>query len=764
MLTSSFRPLAAALLLFLSLDVHAKVEGGLDGLGKELTTIEGTYEVLTKNYTSRTGLFGEEDATEFYEDALAYFLLKEYERSAMDFFLLVRSNALSDPAMRAEAEWYLVESTFQMGAYSISESACNTIFEYGDGHPYFDDAVRRLLEILGLTGQQTKFRINLERFVFSGRVETNDQINYSIGKSLFWQGKNAQSKAALNEIQSDSDLYSRSQYFLGGILTDEGDLETALVHFSNSENVPVQGPIDRQIQQLAQLAQARVYYEDSQFLAAIEAYQKIPNNSSYYPDSLYELVWTFIKQESWEDAARVIDIFLIGYPDHDNAIKLRVVQGDLYLEARDYEKALVSYENVVNGLRPVRQSLGDLTQDDEAALSLYHSLLTDSDVELELPDYAMDVLTEEPMLNKSLEVNRELNVQKDQLTQVVDIASELESILSVRESLASFDAGRTEVRHLRERSLIVLINAMEMEISELESNTSGEGREKLKKAQDSFNAQQNHVNDLLAKSASAEDIAQSYRETVLMVQSVALEIDATVQSYLEELDLIEQYIKQNKEELPDDSLFWAETEIPPYKEKLKAIKEVSETIASDGNINTLLASIDVTKMVSDQALIDAIQKMRTIRKTQIAPVWSGARKSDTDKQTFDKVWKRTVKLNKNLSTLSDSITAAEGKERKLVEKRLEEQIADLALLQQDTQEITSSVDSIGKLAAINGFRLAHDSVTEKVLRADYGIVNVYWTRKMDLETKIKLLQSEQKEKKSLLDERFNYINSKIADK
>ena len=197
--------------------------------------------------------------------------------------------------------------------------------------------------------------------------------------------------------------------------------------------------------------------------------------------------------------------------------------------------------------------------------------------------------------------------------------------------------------------------------------------------------------------------------------------------------------------------------------KCRAIEEVAESIASDGNINTLLASIDVTKMVSDQALIDAIQKMRTIRKTKIAPVWNAARKTESDKQDFDAVWKRTVKLNKNLSTLSASITTAEGKERKLVEKRLEEQIEDLALLHKDTQDITDSVDSIGKLAAINGFRLAHESVTEKVLRADYGIVNVYWTRKMDLEAKIKVLQSEQKEKKSLLDERFDYINSKIAE-
>ena len=125
---------------------------------------------------------------------------------------------------------------------------------------------------------------------------------------------------------------------MGGILAEEGDYPLALEYFQRFLKPQLFTEDDREINELSLLAIGRVHYETNEFEKAIDAYKKLPAESTYYPDLLYEMSWTYIKQEAWEDAARLIDVFLLAYPEHDYSVRLRVIQGDIYMLSRIMKK------------------------------------------------------------------------------------------------------------------------------------------------------------------------------------------------------------------------------------------------------------------------------------------------------------------------------------------------------------------------------------------------------------------------------------------
>ena len=105
-----------------------------------------------------------------------------------------------------------------------------------------------------------------------------------------------------------------------------------------------------ELNDLANLALARTHYELKEFTEAIGYYQNVGAESEYFVDRLYEMAWTFIGMERWDDAVGVIEVFLVAYPEDEHAIRFQNTLGDLYMKLQEYEKALMTYEEVSDQL------------------------------------------------------------------------------------------------------------------------------------------------------------------------------------------------------------------------------------------------------------------------------------------------------------------------------------------------------------------------------------------------------------------------------
>ena len=97
-----------------------------------------------------------------------------------------------------------------------------------------------------------------------------------------------------SEIAPGSNFYGRSRYFLGTVLAQEQDLESAIGEFLRV--IEQGGAQEAAVVELAHLALGRLYYETGDYTSATEYYQRITSRSDYFSDQLYELVWTYINR------------------------------------------------------------------------------------------------------------------------------------------------------------------------------------------------------------------------------------------------------------------------------------------------------------------------------------------------------------------------------------------------------------------------------------------------------------------------------------
>ena len=452
----------------------------MDELLAQMEEFSTVVDGISDNYEQRRGLIGKTQAEEKFDKALIRYMLGDYKKAAPDFFILLETGSLDGYSLKAEAEWYLVDSAFRIGQYTIVEEACYQIIEQGPNHLFFTDAVRILLESYGIRNRQDKFQEAMERFVLSGQVESSDSLNYSIGKALFWQGSNARSKAALMEIEADSTLFFTSQYFLGGVLVSEGNFEEGILSFERAINPDATKPVEKELNDLANLAIARTYYETKDFTKAVSYYEKINIESKYFLDRLYEMAWSFIGMEQWDDAIGVIEVFLVAYPEDKHAIRFQNTLGDLYMKTQQYEKALVTYEEVSQQLIPVQERLDSVMEQEAIVKDLVDAKINGQEVDYGLPEYAEDMLMKEKGLteaSKLLSLSRE---QSSDVQKAQDYADEIQAVLGNEESgLYMYRKDRHALKNIEVSLLDTVLNGIEEELAILSGSASSSDRTRL---------------------------------------------------------------------------------------------------------------------------------------------------------------------------------------------------------------------------------------------------------------------------------------------
>ena len=408
-------------------------------------------ERLARDYEQRRGLIGAEEATQRYEDAVYAFLVGDYERAAMSFFVLVESEALTTKALQQDSQWYLAECLFELGNWNTALDAYQLIVDGGGEHPFFEDAVRRQLEIYGILRDSENFYTLYQTWILTGRVAPTDQVKYTVGKSFWRQGENARAKAMFTEIPVGGEFYPKARYFLGAVLASEGEFEAAAAEFSKVVELE---SVDPQVKELAWLALGRVNYEVGQYDAALSAYQNIAAGSDYFADQLYEMVWAYIKEGDWEGALQQTEIFLIAFPEHPYAVQLKLDMGHLHMKNTSYEKALAAYETVVEDYTPLQRQLARI-EDAREDIGTYFERMVAGEAldagESSLPEYARALLTDNDEVARAVEASRALRSQQSDLEDSRSAALEVDAVLSSsNDAIGTFARGRAGVTRIRD--------------------------------------------------------------------------------------------------------------------------------------------------------------------------------------------------------------------------------------------------------------------------------------------------------------------------
>ena len=739
------------------LELLSELEVSLDGLDSNL-------EDLSEDFLQRRGLIGGAEAKLRYEDAVFAFLLEEYERAAHTFFTLVEADALQNADLKADAEWYLAESLFELGNYNLANQSYETIVVQGQSHPFFSDAVRRQLELYTIIRDPESFFSVYNRFIMTNRVQATDSVRYTLGKSFYRQGEMARAKSLFGEIGAASSYYGRSRYLLGVVLVAEKNLEAAIDAFGVVSELSVDNDQDQEIVQLANLALGRLYYETGDLASSSQFYQRLGRDSPYFADSLYEIVWTFIKQEDYTEALRAVEIFLLAFPEHKSTAQLKVIQGHLHMKLEQFETALNTYERVITEYTPIQNQLLEIAQDPIQPEKWFQRLLElDSEDSYEtdvVPTYTVEMLIRNPRFHRIRDAVQELDRQEEDVAKAEELLGEVQAALVNLDHLGNYKRARAKLGFLETELLRAQNDLLAAEEGWLLDLADASTLGKIGRLQKQRETLVDGAIDLSASTETADEQRVAYEDQVRAVQSYALRIEQELKTAQAEAAALQRMVDSGETPLSEGQLLDARRKL----EKLRAdmekqaveLKKAQSDATRSGVVSTLeKRQKPVVEGVAMADLSDAYRALRSQYGRLLVSYAGMDREGFIERVKSD--WIRVDAIQRGTNQIYTTLRAQESKELAVVRTKLAEQETQVREVRRDVDTEAAAGDTLAVDITRLGFRELEETFGEKVLEADIGIVDVFWTRNVDVGSELIDLALEQQSLLNELDARFSNI-------
>lgn len=738
----------------------------LQAAAERVTKIEADVARLSADFTRQRGLIGPEEARRRYSDALYRFMVGQYETSANAFFALVESQALTDPALQQDCQWYLGESLFELRNYVIAAQSFQVIVDQGASHPFFADAVRRQIEIYGILEDRERFDEIYRRYIASGMVAASDQVKYTVAKGFWRQGQTVQAKSLLSEL-SQGPWYARARYIHGTILAQEGDYPAAISQFQQILTVPALTAEDREVLELARLALGRVYYEVGDYLQATSYYELIPPTSRYFADKLYELVWTFIKQEKWSAARDQIDIFLVAFPDHRYAVQLKLIGGHLSMKQDRYDEAQRTYESVVEQFSPIQSRIREIEASREEAGEYFTRLSEARALEMGfdvLPEYAVEMLLQDEGVSRSIELRHRLDEESADLAYAQAVVEELESvIMGGSESIGTFSKGRRELEGIRDEGLRLQGRILEAEMAWL-AQKGGSVASQVETIQRDWENARSAANEMQAGATESQDALMVYDAQVREVQALAFRLTEMVQNLQVEATAGRRLLKENESRLSSADVRFVRASLEQIDADLLTASQALDRLSSGATRRRVLTYVQPDRETdqSPQARLRSSYQGIHSRLASLRDQVPGADNNPFFRQSDD-LWARVVSVDSQAKSALSNLSVAEKRELEQLKIRLAKETAELARSASELSEARLQADGLAAQATRRGFDALEDAFSNTVLQADKGIVDVYWLQQTLVSEEIVRVQKERAAREAELEARFDVVRQKLQE-
>ena len=704
------------------------------------------------------GLVDELSAVNRFQDSMFHHLIGEHEPAAEGFFALVTTGSLSDAGLHRDAEWYLAESLLGMRNYVTAEQRFRIIVEDMQ-HPFRVDAVRRLLELYTQKGDVESFRALYNDEIVSGRVPATPEVVYSLARSFYQQGDLAEAQRFFEQVEPGTDWHAKARYYIGVIAVAQERLDDAIAEFQRVALLSITTADSRRVQDLALLALGRIHYERGDYLQASTEYNRIGGDSEYEADKLYEVIWTSIKQERFRDAINNIEIFLLAFPEHRYSAQLMLNQGHLAVQASDWSGAMVSYEQVIVDYEPVRTrfaSLADPTVDSDETVS---AVLDASRPELEggLPSYALSMMRADPELSRAVAVFQDLEVQRSDIEASEGLVRELEAVMSESTGIQNlervrFDALRTRTKVLQAR--LALLEGHEAFLADRDAASAMAATDLGKRRKELELALTTGANEV----SSFEGRLSKYESRLGALQGESDRLTAEVEDGQAQIEDLRSKLEANAG-IDRRTRAQIEADLQQAEDELDASTEEAEAL--DAQVAALRAPSVVRALAKAGIDIDEL----AAKTEQLVSDAKAARPSGRDLlgDRFDALLLASGRLDERLAVVVRSSIATETSEIGRIRKRFAAEKEAVASQRVDYDASLGVAKSVSLQLTREGFGRLEDFFAESVLKADMGIVDVYWAQKLEVADEIERVKTEKDALLTELQQRFKLIRQKIGN-
>lgn len=697
-----------------------------------------------------------EEAAARFDQTLVKHLVGDHRAAAEGFFTLVSTGVLEDSGLHRDAEWYLGEALLALENYRSAAQRFRAVVD-DETHPFRDDGVRRLLEIYARAHDRAAFEALYEEQIAGRSVAPSPLVTYTLAKGYYQQGLLDRATEHFAQVPADSEFGARARYFVGVIAVVEGDLPRAARVFEAVADMPWEGAEGRHVHDLALLALGRIHYDHQNYDAAAGFYDRVEADSTFQAEKLYELVWSSIRAEHWDEALNHVEVFLLAFPDHRYTAQMTLLQGHLNVQQEQWDGALLAYGDVVGQYGPLRDRFAQLARPRSDARPEIREVMEDLGGVSDLPPFAVAMLRADPRLARAIEVFRDLHQERAQLEAAEALIAELRVFMEQQGSMGPYaplrlealerrgDVVRQRIELLRTQARWVAdamgamppdLEALESKRQALEERFAASSEADVDRARASLLDFERRVGALRAE---ANTLRARGRGDAAAADDLRARLDLTRGLEGAERRGLEADLARRLSVLEQTNVRLSEIE-----------HELTQLEVPD-----VLAQVDPGASDSLFADLGTLARQYAGIRSQVGPLSERSEQIDAANTLLDDAYAR-------LGSVVDAVADAEDDEIRRLRTQFDALVAQVADLRTEHDRTTADAQQVSDTLTRHGFATLEAYFAGSVERADVGIVDVHWAQKLGVADELAMLRSERGAVLDRLDTRFQLIRKRMG--
>jgi tetratricopeptide (TPR) repeat protein len=695
-------------------------------------------------------------------DAQVQLSVKNYDEAATIALDVIEKY----PNSRAydDALYLLGEALFQAHDYYSARHYLQEAVAKNTGSKPEQMALQRLVEVALHTGDYENVDSYLNRLQNVPLSAMEPTVPYVRAKYYFFRGRLDDAVMVFASIPATNPYYFQARYFLATIQVKKGDLAGATTAYDDLLKQQAPDDAGKDIQDLARLAIARLYYERSQFDKAIESYLSIGRQSNYWSEALREQAWTYIKAKDWQRAYRSINLLLLYDPDTADAPDLRLLEGNLQLRMSNFYLASDEFGKVRDEFEPIHRQLQQVIVKAQTDPTYFDGLVGKSldkfDIGAFVPATAAKWVKSEPDVARMIVLASDVGEMQRDLSDSEKLVERIEHVISGSGRVGIFpDLAAARSKSIEMTNQVVgtrekFVGKIRAIIDPVLSADERKQLDRLAIERDGLERQsstrpttdegvQAQVSTMKGQYA---ELDQQVSELNVEIQSLEAQLVAVEQYY--RVSRSEQKIRPEDIEAPVRDMRTTIDDLRAMHDKLReAIADAAHDAATSG-------AADQAERASAQKLSEVLRKEMEIERAAAARLGGGDR-AQVDR--INDLLARCDAIDAQIADFDKRVEGQVGVRIATVSRYLSGAKEQLAVASQKLGAVLDQSKALGGGLAQAMFTRVAEKFYDLVVRSDVGIIDVSWGLKDQKTQAVTKLTSLKNLELKALDEDFRKV-------
>lgn len=275
-----------------------------------------------------------------------------YDQAAVKLFALSRRNDLADERM--QIKYLLGVCLMELKFYQTAAFQFVDVIRNGN-NKYTRQAIEKLSIAADELGDDTLLNYAVSKVQLDAFPDKyKDVIFYRLGEIKLKNGQFEEANQAFGRVNQSSRYYAQARFNKGRALLEAKQPNEALKAFQSLLGSRATASVTDTNKVAAELAIARTYYQAQQWDEAIEWYRKVPRDTEFWHQSIFEESWAYLRAAKFRSALSNFQSIHSAYYEDYYIPESLLLRSIVYLYICKYdemEKVLDLFEKTYGAVR-----------------------------------------------------------------------------------------------------------------------------------------------------------------------------------------------------------------------------------------------------------------------------------------------------------------------------------------------------------------------------------------------------------------------------